>query len=82
MANFKADEVIKALSDEGARIRSTQDAMIKAGLQAAPYRSKIRQAEIFEYAADLIARLTPYGDDVRAILSGPPGRAARALNRR
>lgn len=82
MPDFKADEIIKTLADEGARIRATQEALILSGLRVTPYPGKIRQAEIFEYAADLIARLSPYGDDVRAILSGPPGRAARALGRR
>lgn len=82
MADYSANDIIVALADEGHRIRATQDALIRAGLRAAPAPSQIRNAEIFEYAADLIARLSPYGEDIRAILGGPPGRAARALKGR
>lgn len=81
MASFKANEIILTLDREARRIKAVQDALVRAGARDAPDPAKQREAEIFAYAADLIARLSPYSEDIRAILSEQPGRAAQALRR-
>jgi hypothetical protein len=62
-------EMAVLIGDEARRIRFTQNALVKAGINKAPTPSEIRRAEVFEDAERLIYAIQPVRDQVHKILA-------------
>jgi hypothetical protein len=60
-------EMATAAFDEAHRIITSQDAMVKAGLRAAPYEPALRQADVFVAIAKLLDEIRPHLTEVLAI---------------
>lgn len=74
-----ATHMIVATNEEAARIRSTQRALVSAGIREAPDQAMIRRAEIFEETSRFVALMTPYAADIRVMIKKQPGQVARFL---
>jgi hypothetical protein len=61
-------QLVIANADEAARIRSTQAALVEAGIREAPDPTQMRRADTFEDAADFIRALIPVRAEIDAIL--------------
>jgi hypothetical protein len=77
-----ANEMILTAANEAQRIRTLQAVLIKEGYQDEPHDGMMRRAAVFDAMADFIARLTPFGDDIRAMLRNRPGLIAKILSDR
>lgn len=76
----RANEMIHAAATEADRLRASQLAREAAGLPGGDDLG--RRADVFDAIADLIARISPYREDVAAMVKTQPGTIARRLGGR
>jgi len=77
-----ANDMIYEAGQEAERLRSIQAALTRIGEIDRPDEAIMRRAEVYAAVADFIARLAPYGDDLREMLLHQPGDVRRALRRK
>jgi hypothetical protein len=64
------DDMVDVIAREASRRRSSQEALVAAGLRSGPDADQLWEAEVMETAVRLIDRLRPHMPAIRAMIAG------------
>lgn len=61
-------DMVEELRAEASRIDGTQKVLVATGVQDAPSETAIRRRDVYDHAALLLERISPYLDELRDIV--------------